>query len=235
MIKNTLKDSLQKSIELIDVNLTLKGPSGNVNILHNISLSICEGSSVAIVGPSGSGKTSLLMVMSGIERVTSGNILVNGEDISSMDEDQLSVYRRDNIGIVFQSFHLIPTMTALENIMIPLDFAKIENSYTVANEVINNVGLSHRSHHYPSQLSGGEQQRIALARSFAVRPKILLADEPTGNLDNENSKHIIKLLFSLNKQNMSTLLLVTHNSEIAKHCDRIITIEDGHVLNDLKS
>ena len=195
MIKNTLKDSLQKSIELIDVNLTLKGPSGNVNILHNISLSICEGSSVAIVGPSGSGKTSLLMVMSGIERVTSGNILVNGEDISTMDEDQLSVYRRDNIGIVFQSFHLIPTMTALENIMIPLDFAKIENSYTVANEVINNVGLSHRSHHYPSQLSGGEQQRIALARSFAVRPKILLADEPTGNLDNENSKHIIKLLF----------------------------------------
>jgi len=187
------------------------------------------------VGPSGSGKTSLLMVMSGIERLTSGKILVNKKDISSMNEDQLSVYRRNNIGIVFQSFHLIPTMTALENILIPLDFAKVKNSLTIANEAIKNVGLSHRANHYPSQLSGGEQQRVALARSFSVRPKILLADEPTGNLDNENSKHIVKLLFELNKKNMSTLLLVTHNPEIAKNCDRIITLEDGRVIDDIKS
>jgi putative ABC transport system ATP-binding protein len=234
MNKHFLNNDIKKSIELVNVYLTLKGPSGNVNILRGLDLSLNRGESVAIVGPSGSGKTSLLMVTSGVEKVTSGKVIIDGTDISSFNEDELAIFRRDNIGIVFQSFHLIPTMTALENVSVPLEFAKVKDPFQIAKSVLEDVGLSSRADHYPSQLSGGEQQRVALARSFAVQPKILLADEPTGNLDIENSNQIIDLLFALNKKNMSTLVLITHDLSLANHCDRVVVIEDGLIVSETK-
>ena len=218
------------SISLQNVSLTLKGNAGNVNIIKNISLNIDQGESVGLIGPSGSGKSSLLMLAGGLERASSGEIEILGQVITEMSEDRLSKLRRNNVGVVFQSFHLIPTLTALENVATPLEISFSKNPNKHAIMALDRVGLSHRADHYPSQLSGGEQQRVALARAYVSNPKILLADEPTGNLDEENTKAIVDLLFEIKNENDTTLILVTHSRELAKKCDRIIKIRDGKLL-----
>ena len=217
-------------ISLQNVSLTLKGNAGNVNIIKNISLNIDQGESIGLIGPSGSGKSSLLMLAGGLERASSGEIEILGQVITEMSEDKLSRLRRNNVGVVFQSFHLIPTLTALENVATPLEISFSKNPNKHAIMALDRVGLSHRAHHYPSQLSGGEQQRVALARAYVSNPKILLADEPTGNLDEENTKAIVDLLFEIKNENDTTLFLVTHSRELAKKCDRIIKIRDGKLL-----
>ena len=217
-------------ISLQNVSLTLKGNAGNVNIIKNISLNIDQGESIGLIGPSGSGKSSLLMLAGGLERASSGEIEILGQVITEMSEDKLSRLRRNNVGVVFQSFHLIPTLTALENIATPLEISFSKNPNKHAIMALDRVGLSHRADHYPSQLSGGEQQRVALARAYVSNPKILLADEPTGNLDEENTKAIVDLLFEIKNENDTTLFLVTHSRELAKKCDRIIKIRDGKLL-----
>ena len=217
-------------ISLQNVSLTLKGNAGNVNIIKNISLNIDQGESVGLIGPSGSGKSSLLMLAGGLERASSGEIEILGQVITEMSEDRLSNLRRNNVGVVFQSFHLIPTLTALENVATPLEISFSKNPNKHAIMALDRVGLSHRADHYPSQLSGGEQQRVALARAYVSNPKILLADEPTGNLDEENTKAIVDLLFEIKNENDTTLILVTHSRELAKKCNRIIKIRDGKLL-----
>ena len=194
------------------------------------SLNIDQGESVGLIGPSGSGKSSLLMLAGGLERASSGEIEILGQVITEMSEDRLSKLRRNNVGVVFQSFHLIPTLTALENVATPLEISSSKNPNKHAIMALDRVGLSHRADHYPSQLSGGEQQRVALARAYVSNPKILLADEPTGNLDEENTKAIVDLLFEIKNENDTTLILVTHSRELAKKCDRIIKIRDGKLL-----
>lgn len=218
-------------ITLQDVCLTLPSEAGDVHVLRDITMAVNAGEVVSIVGPSGSGKTSLLMVVAGLEQATSGNINIMDRNITQWKEDALAQFRRDNIGIVFQSFHLIPTMNALENVAVPLELAGEKNAFGIAREVLSNVGLAGRLTHFPHQLSGGEQQRVALARAFAVKPKILLADEPTGNLDQENGRMVMELMFSLKRQYNTTLLLITHDSFLAGQCDRSMTMQDGKLAS----
>ncbi len=212
---------------LKDVHLSLNAKSGRVDILKGIDLTVAPGTSVGIVGPSGSGKSSLLMIMGGLERATSGEVRALNADLTAMGEDQLARFRRDNMGIVFQSFHLIPTMTALENVAAPLELAGARDAFERAAAELAAMGLKGREDHYPAQLSGGEQQRVALARAAAPRPKILLADEPTGNLDSATGAVIVEALFDLQKRHGATLVLVTHAPALAALCDRTIRIEDG--------
>ncbi|MFI4984331.1 MAG: ABC transporter ATP-binding protein [Rickettsiales bacterium] len=200
-----------------------------MNILNNISFAIKNGESVSIIGPSGAGKTSLLMLISGLEKPSSGRILINGADITLYTENELAVFRRDNIGIIFQNFYLIPTMTALENVAIPLEFAGVANAFERAKQALIDVGLEHRIDHFPSQMSGGEQQRVGIARAFAPKPALILADEPTGNLDSENGKKIIDILFELNRKTGTTLVLITHDEKIAARCSKRIKILDGEL------
>ena len=216
-------------IQLENIHLKLGGPAGEVNILRGINLSVAEGDTVSIVGPSGSGKTTMLMVIAGLEKATSGNVQVNNIDLNTLDEDGLAVFRRETMGIVFQNFHLVPTMSALENVAIPIEFAGFDDAFEQAREGLEAVGLGHRIEHYPGQLSGGEQQRVALARAFVTNPRILLADEPTGNLDKETSASIIDLLFSLTKKSKTTLLLITHDLAIGTRCQREVHIADGQI------
>jgi putative ABC transport system ATP-binding protein len=216
-------------IQLENIHLKLGGPAGEVNILRGINLSVAEGDTVSIVGPSGSGKTTMLMVIAGLEKATSGNVRVNNIDLNTLDEDGLAVFRRETMGIVFQNFHLVPTMSALENVAIPIEFAGFDDAFEQAREGLEAVGLGHRIDHYPGQLSGGEQQRVALARAFVTNPRILLADEPTGNLDKETSASIIELLFSLTKKFKTTLLLITHDLAIGTRCQREVHIADGQI------
>jgi putative ABC transport system ATP-binding protein len=190
------------------------------------------GSAVSIVGPSGSGKTSLMMLIAGVEKPTSGTIVVAGEDITNLNEDELAAFRRRNIGIVFQNFHLIPTMTALENVEIALELAGHKDAEKLAREGLKSIGLEKRMAHYPDQLSGGEQQRVALARAFATRPSLLLADEPTGNLDSENGKRITELLFDLKDKHGTTLILITHDMELAKLTSRQLVMQDGRLYEN---
>ena len=206
--------------------------AGPVNILRGIDLDIMAGEAVGIVGPSGSGKTSLLMVLAGLERATAGSILLAGQAVTAMDEDALARLRRDTVGIVFQAFHLIPSLTAYENVLVPMELADQPDPSADARALIDAVGLGERSHHYPSQLSGGEQQRVAIARAFANRPSILLADEPTGNLDTANGAKIFDLLVRLNRERKTTLLLVTHEQELARAADRRIVLSAGRVIAD---
>ena len=220
------------AIELENVHLTLAGPAGPVNILRGVSTRVDQGEAIGIVGPSGSGKTTMLMVIAGLERVSSGRVVVAGTDYRGLSEDALALFRRDNVGIVFQSFHLIPTMTALENVAVPLEFAGHVDAFERAEAELKAVGLGHRIGHYPGQLSGGEQQRVALARAFAVRPKILLADEPTGNLDGVTGQQIIDLLFTLHDQYGTTLVLITHDLGLARRCDRVVRIADGLIVGE---
>lgn len=198
-------------------------------ILHGITLQIERGETVGLVGPSGSGKSSLLMVMGGLERATSGKVMVLGHDLSSMSEDALARLRRDHMGVVFQSFHLIPTMTALENVATPLELAGARDAHARAAEELAAVGLTTRRDHYPAQLSGGEQQRVALARAAVARPDLVLADEPTGNLDSVNGTTIVDLLFDLRTRHGATLVLVTHDPALAARCDRVISLRDGRI------
>ncbi|MDH5797884.1 MAG: ABC transporter ATP-binding protein [Paracoccaceae bacterium] len=216
-------------IELEEVTLTLPANSGPVKILKGISLSVERGETVGLVGPSGSGKSSLLMVLGGLESATTGSVQVLGQDLTKMNEDALARFRRGKVGVVFQSFHLIPTMTALENVAAPLELAGVPDAFERAAAELEVVGLGSRGGHYPSQLSGGEQQRVALARAAVIRPQILLADEPTGNLDGSTGQAIMDVLFSLRDRHGSTLVLVTHAPELAERCDRVIGLRDGFV------
>ena len=214
-------------ISLKDARLSLSGNTGVVDILRGISLEIGKGETVGLIGPSGSGKSSLLMLLGGLEQATGGVVRVAGQDLTTLDEDALARFRRGNMGIVFQSFHLIPTMTALENVATPLELAGVVDAFDRALAELRAVGLGDRAGHYPSQLSGGEQQRVALARAAAPRPAILLADEPTGNLDGANGQAIMDLLFDLRDRHGATLVLVTHAPELAERCDRVIHLRDG--------
>ncbi|HEX9465973.1 MAG TPA: ABC transporter ATP-binding protein [Alphaproteobacteria bacterium] len=217
-------------VELRDVHLKLASAAGEVNILRGIDLAIAPGESVAVTGPSGSGKSTMLMVMAGLERPTSGRVRVAGEDLAALDEDQLALFRRRNVGIVFQAFHLIPTMTALENVAVPLEFAGDPKAFAHASAGLEAVGLGHRLSHYPGQLSGGEQQRVALARAFAGEPPLLFADEPTGNLDTATGSTIIELLFALRARRGATLVLITHDQSLAARCDRMLRLHDGRIV-----
>jgi putative ABC transport system ATP-binding protein len=214
-------------LSLTDVRLTLSSRAGPVEILRGIDFSAQAGEAVGIVGPSGSGKTTLLLVLGGLERATSGKVMVGDRELSAMSEDALTEFRRDNVGIIFQSFHLIPTMTALENVAIPLELKGVKNAFALAQEKLAGVGLAHRLLHYPGELSGGEQQRVAIARALAGGARLILADEPTGNLDQETGEEIIELLFDMRASHGTTLLLVTHDPALARRCGRIVEMRDG--------
>ena len=216
-------------LSLQDVSLSLDGNAGRVDILHGISFDVNSGETLALIGPSGSGKSSLLMLMGGLERATAGQITALGQNLSAMSEDALARFRRDKMGVVFQSFHLIPTMTALENVATPLELAGHRDAFERAAEELAAVGLAARADHYPAQLSGGEQQRVALARAAAPRPAIFLADEPTGNLDSTTGSQIIEQLFALRAAHGSTLVLVTHDPALAARCDRVLHLQDGRI------
>jgi putative ABC transport system ATP-binding protein len=220
---------------LKDVTLTLNSRAGAVEILRGVDLSVAEGQSVALVGPSGSGKSSLLMVMTGLEAATSGQVLIAGHDFTKAGEDRLAEIRGQSIGIVFQSFHLIPTMTAIENVALPLEFLNRGDAFERAEEALASVGLSGRHHHVPGQLSGGEQQRVALARALAGQPQILFADEPTGNLDGETGKQIIDLIFDLHRRMGTTLVLITHDTKLAARCERTVVINDGRIVGEMQA
>lgn len=214
-------------ISLTDIGLSLNGNAGPVDILHDISLDVMRGETVGLIGPSGSGKSSLLMLLGGLEQATTGVVSVLGHNLTQMNEDALARFRRDHMGVVFQSFHLIPTMTALENVATPLELAGHADAFDRAREELEAVGLGARCDHFPSQMSGGEQQRVALARAAAPRPAIFLADEPTGNLDGTTGEAIMDLLMSLRDRHGATMVLVTHAPELAARCDRVIRLRDG--------
>ncbi|HUF86720.1 MAG TPA: ATP-binding cassette domain-containing protein [Thermohalobaculum sp.] len=216
-------------IELRDVGLTLPSQAGDVEILRGIDLTVRRGERLALVGPSGSGKTSLLMIVGGMERATAGSVRVLGADLGALGEDRLARLRRGHIGVVFQTFHLIPTMTALENVATPLELAGRRDAFDRAAEMLAEVGLGHRERHYPAQLSGGEQQRVALARALAPAPALLLADEPTGNLDGRTGAAVADLMFRLVAEQAATLLLVTHAQALARRCSRVLAMQDGRV------
>ena len=212
--------------------MKLASAAGIVNILRGIDLAVAEGETVGIIGPSGSGKSTLLMVTAGLERPTAGRIEVAGIDLGGLDEDGLARFRRDHVGIVFQSFHLIATMSALENVAIPLELAGRADAFERAREGLEAVGLGPRIHHYPGQLSGGEQQRVALARAFITGPRLLLADEPTGNLDGATGEQVIELMLDLRRQHGTTLILITHDTALAARTDRVIRLGDGRIVAD---
>jgi putative ABC transport system ATP-binding protein len=219
-------------IDISHVDLTLTSRAGAVEILRDVSLTVTTGQSVAVVGPSGSGKTSLLMVLAGLERATAGRISVVGQDLAGMSEDERAAARGRDIGIVFQSFHLVPTMTAIENIALPLEFAGRLDAMDVARELLSEVGLAGRAEHFPAELSGGEQQRVALARALSGRPRLILADEPTGNLDGKTGSQVIDLLFGLHRRHGATLVLITHDDRLAARCGRIVRMADGRIVAD---
>ena len=219
-------------VRLSDVHLDMASDAGTVNILRGITLDVAAGETAAVVGPSGAGKSSLMMVAGGLERATSGRVEVAGRDLGPLGDDDRARLRRDNIGIVFQGFHLIPTMTAHENVALPLEFAGRGDAFELAGAALERVGLGHRIGHYPAQLSGGEQQRVAVARAFVTRPKLLLADEPTGNLDGTTGKQVMDLLFELARADGTTLILITHDMALAGRCDRILRIADGLLVGD---
>ncbi len=219
-------------IEVADLRLTLDSAAGSVNILRGIDLSVAAGESVSIVGPSGSGKSTLLAILGGLERASSGTVRIAGQDLGAMDEDALAAFRRYHIGIVFQSFHLLMSMNALENVAVPLELAGRADAMERAAQLLERVGLAHRRHHYPAQLSGGEQQRVALARAMAPEPAILLADEPTGNLDARTGAQVIDLLFGLHRSQGNTLIMVTHDDALAARCGRRLRIDDGRIIDD---
>jgi len=216
-------------LSLKNAKLSLDGNAGRVDILHGITLNVARGETLALTGPSGSGKSSLLMLMGGLERATGGSVMALGHDLTTMTEDQLARFRRHHMGVVFQSFHLIPTMTALENVATPLELAGVADAFDRAGAELAAMGLGHRAGHYPSQMSGGEQQRVALARAAVTRPAILLADEPTGNLDTTTGVQIMDLLMGLRDRHGATLVLVTHSGELAARCDREVRLRDGRL------
>ena len=222
-------------IVLDQARLALSSAEGMVEILRGISLSIEAGETVGVLGPSGAGKTSLLMIMAGLESLTGGSISLAENDITKMGEDALAALRRDQVGIVFQAFRLIPSMTALQNVAVPMELAGRRDADEMAATALEAVGLGHRKTHLPDQMSGGEQQRVAIARAIATRPRILLADEPTGNLDSGTSEKVIATLFEATKSAGAALVLVTHDADLAERCERVLTIEDGRIVGDRKT
>ena len=222
----------QDAISARNLTLTLGTADAPVEILRGIDLSIAAGETVALLGPSGSGKSSLMAVLTGLERASGGSLNVAGQDFSSMDEDALAHARRGRIGIVLQAFHLLPTMTALENVATPMELAGEPDAQARAKAELEAVGLGHRLDHYPQQLSGGEQQRVAIARAIASRPQLIFADEPTGNLDGATGHEIVDLLFGRRAETGATLLIITHDPELATYCDRVITLADGVIASD---
>lgn len=229
------KSSETIAIDAKNVTLSLGTNEAPVDILRGVDLEIASGCSVALLGPSGSGKSSLMAVLSGLEQANSGSILIDGLNFVDLNEDELARARRGRIGIVLQAFHLLPTMTAIENVAVPMELAQIDDPFGKAEEELIAVGLGHRLTHYPTQLSGGEQQRVAIARAMAARPNIIFADEPTGNLDATTGDAIIKILFDRQKALNATLLIITHDPALASHCDRVITMRDGIVVEDAAS
>lgn len=223
---------MSEAIDLADVHLSLGTGAARVHILKGVTLKIRQGEAVGLVGPSGSGKSTLLMTLGGLERPDSGSIRIAGQDLGVLDEDGLAKFRGRHIGVVFQSFHLIPTMTALENVAVPLELAGRRDAFARAEAELEAVGLGARKAHYPAQLSGGEQQRVALARALAPEPAILIADEPTGNLDEGTGAGIVELMFRLKRERGATLVLVTHDLGLAARCDRMIRIRSGHIEAD---
>ena len=219
-------------IDARDVTLSLGENDARVDILRGVSLNVATGSSLALLGPSGSGKSSLMAVLSGLERASGGSIIVAGADFSAMDEDALARARRGRIGIVLQAFHLLPTMTALENVAVPLELAGIDDAFDRAADELTSVGLGARLSHYPAQLSGGEQQRVAIARAIAPRPALLFADEPTGNLDAATGEVIMDLLFARKQETGATLIMITHDEALSHRCDRVVTMRDGKIASD---
>ena len=211
--------------------VTLPSQAGAVNIIRGIDLSIASGETVGLIGPSGSGKSTLLMVLAGLEPASQGQVIVSGRDYANMDEDALSRFRRSSVGIVFQSFHLVPTMTAVENVALPLELAGIASAFEKAEAMLEEVGLAHRLAHYPAQMSGGEQQRTALARALVANPPVLFADEPTGNLDQNTGRQIMDLILRLAEERGTTVLLITHDRALADRCARVETMQDGRLLS----
>ena len=222
-------------IQLTDIHLTLNSLAGPVNILRGIDVGIASGEAIGLVGPSGSGKSTLMSVMAGLERPSAGTVQIDGSDVTHMPEDEIALFRRGRIGIVFQAFHLIPTMTALENVAVPLELLGTPNAFDLAAAELAAVGLSDRLEHYPSQLSGGEQQRVALARALVPEPQIILADEPTGNLDAGTGHEIIDLMFAAQQDRKTTLVLITHDDNLAQRCDRIVRLRDGQIEGEERS
>ncbi len=226
---------LSPIIDIRDIKLHFNSNTGLVRVLNGVNLEIMPEEAVALVGPSGSGKSSLLMLIGGMEQSTYGNIRILKENISNLGEEALTKFRQSNIGVVFQSFHLIPTMTALDNVKISLEISKIDNALNISKDALEKVGLSDRMSHYPAQLSGGEQQRVALARAIVKQPKIILADEPTGNLDTEAAENIKTLLFRLRDEAKATLLIATHSADLAAWCDRKILLKRGMISEDYQN
>ena len=222
----------QPIVEIEKLHLSLIGGAGPVNILRGIDLHVEAGQTISVVGSSGAGKTTLLMALSGLERPTSGRITVAGTDLQNLTEDALARFRRQHVGIVFQSFHLVPTMTALENVALPLEFAGVEHAMDQARAALAATGLTDRVAHFPGELSGGEQQRVALARAFVAKPSLILADEPTGNLDHATGQMVMQLLFDLQQEHGTTLILVTHDVTLAERCHQTIKMADGRLLKD---
>lgn len=217
------------AILLDDVHLKLTSAAGEVNILRGIDLNVAAGEAIGVIGPSGGGKSTMMMVIAGLEKITSGRVCTAGVDLNGLDEDALARFRRDHVGVVFQDFHLIPTMTALENVAVPLEFGGADDAFERARSQLQAVGLEHRLEHYPGQLSGGEQQRVALARAFATEPAILLADEPTGNLDGDTGAAVMDILFDLHDRSGTTLLLISHDMRLAQRCGRTVRLADGRI------
>ena len=230
MTSKMKNENKNKLIELENIHVDLKSSFETINVLKGINLKIYKNESVGIIGESGAGKSTLIMCIAGLELISKGKILFNNLPIHNLKEDDLALYRSKNIGVIFQSFNLLPSMTALENVNLPIEISGTFKNNKMAMELLTAVGLKNRIFHYPHQLSGGEQQRVAIARSLISNPEILIADEPTGNLDKKNSEDVIKLLFQLKKDFGSTLILVTHNTSVAKLCDRIIKIDNGLIV-----
>ena len=228
------QDANSPAIRLEDVYVTLPSRAGDVEILRGLNLTIKQDEAVAIVGPSGSGKTTLLMVAAGLERATSGRVEISGQALEGLSEDALARLRAGAIGIVFQSFHLVPTMTALENVALPLEFLDAADPFAAAEKALADVDLSDRTDHFPAQLSGGEQQRVALARALSAGPKIILADEPTGNLDSKTGAHVMDMLFDLRARHGATLMLITHDEKLAARCGRVLHMNDGRFAKNAR-
>ena len=217
-----------------NISKKVSSPEGSLTILSEVSFSIDAGESVAVVGPSGAGKSTLLALLAGLDLPTSGHIELNGANLSDLDEDGRAIIRAESVGFVFQSFHLVPSLNALENVMLPLELAGVKNARSLSLKIIEQVGLGDRWRHYPAQLSGGEKQRVAIARAFAIEPAVLFADEPTGNLDSRTGKTIMDLMFDLNRDSSTTLILVTHDHSLAERCDRLLSLDAGRLVSDSK-
>ena len=223
---------MSKVLEVHQVSKKVSSPEGTLTILKDVSFSIIGGETVAVVGPSGAGKSTLLALLAGLDLPTSGHVDLNGSNLSSLDEDGRALVRAESVGFVFQSFHLVPSLNALENVMLPLELAGHADARKAARDIIDKVGLGDRWSHYPAQLSGGEKQRVAIARAFATEPAVLFADEPTGNLDSRTGANIMELMFELNRNSSTTLILVTHDHGLAERCDRVLALDSGSLVSD---